>query len=97
MSERAFPNVLIPFDPREAMTLAHAARVALVSQTTLRGWCGRYGVGRRIAGGHWRVSRVALAMLLDGDEAALRAYHAGERGGVLVAPYLVRLRGNDAA
>src|SRR5215218_8766906 len=37
------------------------------------------------------VSRVALAMPLDGDADALAAYLAGDRHGVLVAPYYERL------
>jgi hypothetical protein len=35
-----------------------------------------HGLGRRIGGGTWSVSKVALAMFLDGDLKALRAYQA---------------------
>ncbi|GLI92992.1 hypothetical protein [Methylocystis echinoides] len=47
-------------------------------------------IGRRIAGGPWRVSRVALLMLLDGDAAALRAYKCGDRASDRVAQYFLR-------
>jgi hypothetical protein len=48
--------------------------IAGKSERTLRNWCDEHGIGRRIAGGSWAVSKVALAMLLDGDLAALAAY-----------------------
>jgi hypothetical protein len=38
----------------------------------------------------WSVSKVALAMFLDGDLKALRAYHAGDRTSDLVAPFFRR-------
>ena len=37
------------------------------------------------------MSRVALAMLLDGDADALAAYLVGDQHGPLVAPYYERL------
>jgi hypothetical protein len=40
--------------------------------------------------GRGRVSKVALAMFLDGDMKALRAYHAGDRTGEYVAAYFRR-------
>jgi hypothetical protein len=82
--------ILTPFDRREGMDLGAAAKVAGRSQTTLRNWCERFGIGRRIAGGNWTVSRVALQMLLDGDKKALREYHAGSRSHPSVAPYFER-------
>src|SRR5712691_7417990 len=39
----------------------------------MRRWCQEQGIGRRI-GGTWRVSKVALTMLLEGDNEALQAY-----------------------
>jgi hypothetical protein len=36
-------------------------------------------LGRRVGGGTGSVSKVALAMFLDGDFEALHADHAGER------------------
>lgn len=47
-------------------------------------------MGRRIGGGTWSVSKVALAMFLDGDQRALRAYHAGDRTSELIAGYFER-------
>ena len=78
------PQVLVPFDKREAMTLRAAAELAGKSEGTLRMWCLQHDIGRRIAGGVWCVSRIALAMLLDGNAEALAAYHAGDRHGPLV-------------
>ena len=67
-----------------------AASIAGKSESTMRGWCDEHGLGRRIGGGTWSVSKVALAMFLDGDMKALRAYHAGDRTGELVAAYFRR-------
>jgi hypothetical protein len=69
-------QVLVPFDPREAMEVSAAARFVNKSNGTIRGWCENYALGRKI-GGVWHVSRVALLMFLDGDTAALVAYHGG--------------------
>jgi hypothetical protein len=57
--------VLIPFDAREALTLHEAAKIATVSETTVARWC-------KEIGGAWRVSRVALQMMLDDNGPALR-------------------------
>src|SRR4051794_22042400 len=84
-------RVLVPFDKREVMTLRAAAQLAGKSEGTVRTWCERYDIGRRVAGGPWCVSRVALAMLLDGNAEALAAYHSGDRRGPLVVPYFERL------
>lgn len=85
----AAPRVLIPYSPAEAISIGEAAFLARRSASTIRGWCARFHVGRRIAGGAWMVSAPALLMLLDDDHAALGAYLAGERGGP-VAPYFDR-------
>ncbi len=71
--------VLTPYDPREGMTLKQAADRAGKSETTVKNWCLNRGIGRRVAGGVWVVSRPALEMLLDDDHAALLAYHSGDR------------------
>lgn len=81
---------LVPFNPDESASLKQAAALAGRSPNTIRNWCESYGLGR-IVGGRWCVSRVALAMYLDGDEAALRAYHAGERNRPAVVGYFARL------
>src|SRR3954467_12854355 len=55
---------LVPYDRREAMTRREAAKHAGRSEGTVRMWCLQHDIGRRVAGGPWAVSRVALAMLL---------------------------------
>jgi hypothetical protein len=59
------------------------------SKRTVREWCQLHDVGRRI-GGQWAVSRVALAMFLDGDKLALEAYLAGDRTSPIVTAYFDR-------
>ncbi len=83
-------RVLVPFDKREGMTLAQAADKAGKSESTLRNWCVDYAIGRRVGGGVWTVSRVALAMHLDGDRSALAAYLNGDRSGDSVTAYFLR-------
>ena len=84
-------QILVPFDRREGCTLGQAALIAGKGETTVRTWCQRDGIGRRVAGGTWVVSRVALRMLLDGDSQALTAYLAGVRAVDPVASYYRRL------
>ncbi len=85
-------RVLVPFHIREAMDVQGAAVMAGKSDRTIRIWCAKHGIGRRVAGGAWSVSRVALSMLLDGDERALGAYLDGARGSFEpVAAYYRRL------
>jgi hypothetical protein len=84
-------QILSPFDKRECISLKQAADIADKSESTLRGWCEMHGLGRRVGGGTWSVSKVALAMFLDGDAKALRAYHAGDRTSDLVAHYFERM------
>jgi hypothetical protein len=84
-------RALIPFDVEESTTIQQAAGIAGKTPRTMRRWCVEFGIGRRI-GGHWAVSRVALAMYLDGNKDALAAYHDGARGHCeLVAEYYRRL------
>ncbi|OSI70532.1 hypothetical protein BST63_33350 [Bradyrhizobium canariense] len=82
--------VLTPYDPREGISLAMAAKRAGKSESTIRNWCPQHGLGRRVGGGVWVVSQVALAMFLDGDAAALAAYHAGDHCNSEVAEYFER-------
>ena len=84
------PMVLIPFDRREAISLREAAKIANRSEGTVRGWCAQFDIGRRVGNGPWQVSRVALAMFLDGDADALREYLSGNRCGQTVAGYFGR-------
>ena len=71
-------TILYPFDKRECISLKEAACIAGKSKYTMRGWCGVHELGRRVGGGKWCVSQVALAMFLDGNFTALQAYHAGD-------------------
>lgn len=84
-------RVLTPYDPREGISLKVAADRAGKSETTLRNWCVQHGLGRRVGGGVWVVSKVALAMFLDGDRPALAAYLGGERSSEGVKEYFERL------
>jgi hypothetical protein len=83
------PQVLIPFDRREALSLRQAADISGKSVETIRRWCALYDIGRRI-GGQWAVSHPALLMMLDGDREALAAYLAGDRSGPLITAYFKR-------
>jgi hypothetical protein len=83
------PKVLIPFNLAEAVTVPEAAKLVGRSAVTVRTWCSLYDLGRRVAG-QWWVSRVALAMFLDSDRDALRAYLSGDRASELVASYFDR-------
>lgn len=90
LSEPQGRMILVPFDKRECMTLKQAADVAGKSESTMRGWAEEHGLGRRIGGGTWSISRVALAMFLDGDIDALKAYHRGDRTSETVMDYYRR-------
>jgi hypothetical protein len=83
-------KILVPFDKRECISLKEAADIAGRSESTMRNWCDEYGLGRRVGGGPWMVSKIALAMHLDGDLKALKAYHSGDRTGALVESYFRR-------
>jgi hypothetical protein len=84
-------KILSPFDRRECISLKEAADIAGKSESTMRGWCDEHGLGRRVGGGPWMVSKVALAMFLDGDTKVLLAYHDGERTDPCVTAYFERL------
>jgi len=83
-------KILCPFERRECIDLRIAAKIAGKSESTMRSWCIQRGLGRRVGGGSWAVSKVALAMFLDGDVKALRAYHAGDRASEIVTAYFAR-------
>jgi hypothetical protein len=80
--------ILQPFDKRECINLK--ADIEGKWESTLRAWCEEHGLGRRIGGGPWSVSKVALAMFLDGDLKALGAYHAGDLTDPRVIAYFER-------
>jgi hypothetical protein len=83
--------VLIPYDPREGISLNEATALTGKKVGTIRNWCVQHHLGRRVGGGTWVVSKVALAMFLDGDVKALQAYHGGERTDPCVIAYFERL------
>ncbi|MET4512593.1 hypothetical protein ABIB81_001903 [Bradyrhizobium sp. I1.7.5] len=89
--EDSYLKVLTPYDPREGISLKEAAARAGKSESTLRNWCVQHGLGRRVGGGVWVVSKVALGMFLDGDRRALAAYLAGDRSSSLVKEYFERV------
>ncbi len=78
----------ILYNPREFISVSIAAGLAGVTPRTVQNWCCAHRIGRRIANGRWRVSRIALQMLLNDDNGALKAYLAGERADERVAAYL---------
>jgi len=71
-------RTLIPYAGEESISIGEAATIARKSERTLRNWCVKPGIGRRI-GGAWAVSRVALQMVLANDPDTLAAYHDGAR------------------
>lgn len=89
------PRCLIPFDRREGLTTAEAAQRANRTERTIRMWCRDHDIGRHVAGGPWLVSRVALAMLLNDDQAALRTYLGGDRSSPPVIAYFAAEGLND--
>ena len=84
-------SCLIPFDRHEGLTLGQAAKISGKSVDTVRLWCLNHDIGRRVGGGSWVVSRVALTMFLDDDRSALTIYLAGDRSHETVASYFHRL------
>jgi hypothetical protein len=72
------------------MSVREAVEIAGRSESTIRNWSNQKGIGRRIAGGKWDISRVALTMLLDGDEPALKLYLTGDRTSERVKSYFDR-------
>ena len=83
------PQVLRPYHRLEAMTVLEGAEASGRTPRTVRGWCQSYDLGRRV-GGRWALSRIALAMYLDGDGDALSAYLGGDRISPEVVAYFDR-------
>ena len=82
---------LVPFDIREAIPIKEAAHLAGKSGGTIRLWCEEFGIGRRVGGGNWMVSKVALQMHLDGARQALSLYRRGDRQSDSVVAYFERV------
>jgi hypothetical protein len=83
------PQVLRPFNHAEALSIAEAAFIAKRSKRCIREWALLHDLGRRI-GGQWVISKVALAMLLDGSKEALEKYLQGDRRSPIVTGYFER-------
>ena len=81
------PHCLIPFDRREGCQIEEAAKIAGKSVRTMRNWAEQHHLARRVGGGTWVFSRVALQMFLDGNVVALRAYLAGDRFSPVIVSY----------
>jgi hypothetical protein len=90
MSDVRAPQVLIPFDIKEALTISEAAAIAGRTVVTMRAWAAMHDLGRRV-GGRWLISRVALAIHLDNDRTTLKAYLDGDRHSRNVVSYFERL------
>src|SRR5215472_10867363 len=82
--------IMVPFDARESLSIAAAAKLSGKAPNTIRLWAERYGIGRK-NGGDWHISRVALQIFLDGDTATLNAYHAADRTDAAVRCYFERV------
>jgi hypothetical protein len=84
-------NAFPPYNREEAIEVHWAAIEAARSDRAIRNWCDQFGISRRhLAGGRWMISRVALAMLMDGNSVVLDAYLGGQRQGERVASYYHR-------
>ena len=70
--ERHDLKVLVPYDRREAIDVQTAAKIAARGETTIRQWCAIHHIGRRVGGGPWQVSRVALREVL---QCVKRSFH----------------------
>ena len=60
-----FVGPLVPFRRDLALSLTEASERAGWSQSTMRTWCLRFHIGRKI-GSEWAIDAVALTLLLDG-------------------------------
>jgi len=67
-----------------------AAERAGKSPGTIRNWYIEHGIGLRVGGGRWIISKVALAMFLDGDHEALCRYKSGDRSNDRMVVYFRR-------
>jgi hypothetical protein len=50
-------RILQPFDKRECISLKESSGIVGKSESTMRAWVEEHGLGRRIGGGTWSVSR----------------------------------------
>jgi hypothetical protein len=82
-------KILDPYHGLEAITIPAAESLTGIPARTLRRWCVKYRIGRRVGGYKrpWMLSKVALAIVLARDWGALAAYHRGMRTEEPVANY----------
>jgi hypothetical protein len=82
-------KILDPYHKLEAISIPDAAEDFAIPARTLRRWCVKYRIGRRIGGYKrpWALSRVALLMVVDRKWAALDAYLRGVRKDEPVVSY----------
>ncbi len=88
-TRRPKPAILLPFDPREAMTVQEFCAASGLSDPWARVTINEQLLARKI-GGRWRVSKVLAAMYLDGEKEAMRLYWSGDRKSEAVARYFWR-------
>ena len=72
------PQVLFPYDDREAATLPEAARFMKVSKRTATRWASTRDIGRRVDN-RWLFSRVAMRFVMESNSDALARYLTGDR------------------
>jgi hypothetical protein len=82
-------KVLEPYHRLEAIRIDVASKLFDIPERTLRRWCLKYKIGRRVGGYKrpWTLSKVALLMVINRDWDALGAYHRGVRKEDPVARY----------
>jgi hypothetical protein len=83
-------HILRPFDRKEAISVHEAAKIAGRSERTIQIWATNHHIGRRVEGGPWLISKVALAMFLDGRRDLLKRYLDGDRTSGEVLDYFRR-------
>src|ERR1700712_4862571 len=82
--------ILKPYTREEAFRLKEASTYIDRCTKTVKRLCNRHGLGR-VIGNQMEVSRVALQMYLEEDQAALDLYLAGDRTSTAVTAYFDRL------
>jgi hypothetical protein len=83
------PAVLRPFDRSETLSAKEAAAWSGKTVSTIKRWCYRFAIGRRV-GGRWLISKPALLALLEGDGDLLARYWAGDRESAAIAELFER-------
>jgi hypothetical protein len=90
-TQSVLPQTLKPYWPEEAVSINEAAFLAKKSVGTMRNWAANDFLGRPVGPVSWQVSRVALAMYLDGNRRALAQYLRGDRSSPTIVAYYERL------